>query len=346
MMKKLAKGLVALITLYFSLALVLVFLPGAGHSQRASEMRKAIDTGELTREEAAASFAAMGGPSGEQVYPFEPLSFTMADGTRIYSRFFPGSSSKTIVLVHGLDGSSANFNTTAGLMRDATGTSVVAMDLRGHGRSGGNRWDVDFIGQYESDVAEVITAVHKARPGGTVVLAGHSMGGGIALRFAQLEERPDVAGYLLFAPALGQSAPTTRQGPPPDDAMPEGLDEDYAALRLPRIIGLIMLNGVGVTGFNHLPVLFVNLSPDPSAYTYAAMINSSPVDYIGALESVDKPLLVIVGSDDQPFLATEFEPVISAHTSGQTLILDGEDHNSVHASEEAIAAVKSWLGNL
>ena len=57
-------------------------------------------------------------------------------------------------------------------------------------------------------------------------------------------------------------------------------------------------------------------------------------------------MLVIVGSEDQPFLAEEFEPIISAHSDGRTLYIEGEDHNSVHSSDTAIAAVARWLGEL
>lgn len=346
MIKKLLKGIIALIVLYFVAALILIFVPGDGYSERAAEVRRAIDAGEITAAEVADEMAKFGGLSHEQVNAFEPRTFEMGDGVEVFTRVLPAESDTTILIVHGLDGSSAQFNKTAGLMRQATGANVIAMDLRGHGKSGGARWHVDYVGQHEADLAEVVSAIQLSSDGGDVILAGHSMGGGISLRFAHLDDEPDVKGYLLFAPNLGQSAPTTRTEGPSEDALPEGMTEPYAALRLPRIIGLIMMNSVGITQLNHLPVMFINLSPDPSAYTFAALMNSSPTDYAAALQSVDKPLLVIVGSEDQPFLAHEFEPVISANSDGKTLVLEGEDHNSVHSSDAAMKAVADWVESL
>jgi len=346
MIKKIGIGLGLLAALYAAGSLGLTFLPGPGFSERASELRRALDAGEASYEDAAQIFVDAGGPSLEQVYPFEIVSYEMSDGEVINGRSFPNGSSTTILIVHGLDGASAQFNRTAGLMRQATDANVIAIDLRGHGRSTGPRWDVAYAGQYETDVSEVISAIHAVQPGGRVILAGHSMGGGIALRFAQLASRPDVAGFLLFAPSLGLSAPTARKRPPPDADMPEDFDEPFATVRMPRIIGLSLLNAIGVHWFDHLPVVFVNLSPDPSHYTYRAILNTAPDDYIEALQSVDRPLLVIVGSDDQAFIAQEFEYVINAHSNGTTLVLEGEDHNSVHSAGEALAAITGWMAGL
>ena len=78
-------------------------------------------------------------------------------------------------------------------------------------------------------------------PNGRFILAGHSMGGGIALRFAQLEDHPAVDAYLMFAPHLGSDAPTM---PQPD---PDNPAAAYSQLNVPRLIGLIMLNNVGIT---------------------------------------------------------------------------------------------------
>jgi len=181
MIRKLGIGLGAIAALYFVAAIVLVVLPGPGHSERAAELRRAIDAGETTVAEAAAGLAKFGGVSHEQVYPFETVFFKTRNGTKIHARVFSSDSSTTILIVHGLDGSSAQFNRASGLLRETTGANVVAMDLRGHGLSEGARWDVDYVGQHEEDVADVIAALHKRNPGGDIVLLGHSMGGGISI---------------------------------------------------------------------------------------------------------------------------------------------------------------------
>ena len=58
---------------------------------------------------------------------------------------------------------------------------VIAPDLRGHGPQAKLRGDVAYIGQLESVIADLIDLY--ARPEQKIVLAGHSSGGGLAIRF-------------------------------------------------------------------------------------------------------------------------------------------------------------------
>ncbi|NKQ37814.1 MAG: alpha/beta fold hydrolase [Chloroflexi bacterium] len=97
---------------------------------------------------------------------FTPQQYTMRDGETLFARQFPAESDTTILLLHGVTSESAAFNESAQMLRDISGAEVVALDLRGHGQSGGTIGDVDYIGQYEDDVADVITAIQNERPNG------------------------------------------------------------------------------------------------------------------------------------------------------------------------------------
>ena len=131
---------------------------------------------------------------------------------------------------------------------------MIALDLRGHGKSEGKAGDIRYIGQYEDDVADVIAALRLQKPGSRIILLGHSMGGGIAMRYAATHEAPAADAYLLFAPHLGVKSATTRTEPPQGHAS-EG--EAPLKLHLPRTIGLIILNAARVRWLNGLdtPVL-------------------------------------------------------------------------------------------
>ncbi len=76
---------------------------------------------------------------------------------------------------------------------------VVGPDHIGHGRSPGERALLDDFDEIAADVRGVVLAKRDALP---VVLLGHSMGGLIAIRYAQLF-REDLAGMVLSAPAVG-----------------------------------------------------------------------------------------------------------------------------------------------
>ena len=273
---------------------------------------------------------------------FTPQQYTMRDGETLFARRFPADSDDTILMLHGVTSDSSAFNNTAVLLQQASGAEVIALDLRGHGQSGGTVGHVDYIGQYEDDVADVVAAIRAQKPNGRFILAGHSMGGGIALQYAMLDDAPAVDGYLMFAPHLGTNAPTMM--PRPEGAVAEAAAA-YSQLHVPRLIGLIMLNNVGIRGLNHLDTLYFNLTDEVThTYSFGATANSAPQDYVAALTAVDAPMLVVVGSNDEAFVATEYPAAVTAHSSGDVHIIDGENHNTVLDSADAMAVIENWLG--
>ncbi len=88
------------------------------------------------------------------------------------------------------------YNKTAGLLQEATQAEVYAIDLRGHGQSEGNSGDVDYINQYVNDLADIIRTICKEKPNGKISIAGHSMGGGVALRYAMEKQYEQPDGFL------------------------------------------------------------------------------------------------------------------------------------------------------
>ena len=282
----------------------------------------------------------------EQPYAVETRRFRMRDGKMLASQYLQSKevgSRTTIVLVHGVLGSSFPLNRTSGLLRETTGAEVVAIDLRGHGASGGAPGDVDYIGQYEDDLADVIREIRARQPGGEgkIILAGHSMGGGVALRYAQRPGVPPVDGYLLFAPYLGWSSPTTRKEANPH--APGGAE--FLKVHLSRILGLKLLNAAGITAFNGLRTQLFNLPAEMPlrSYSYRAMENGAPEDYRAAQKAVQAPLLVIVGNRDEAFLADHYVAVIRDYSQGKLLIVPDATHDGVLHDERTLAAVTSWL---
>jgi len=325
-------GLVALVLVYFGAAAAMSAWPAPGFSTPADGSPEA---------------ARAQGLSLEQVYPFEERHFTMRDGERLYARHFAAEGPPlTLLLVHGMTGESSQFNRTAGLLREATGAEVYAVDLRGHGESGGRAGDVDHIGQYEEDVVDVITALKEKDPGRALILSGHSMGGGIAQRYAQLPDSPVVDGYLLYAPLLGFGAPTTRTEP---NADPDG-EEPWVKVDVPRIIGLSMLNVVGVTGLNALTtaVCHVTESARVGEYSFRSLVGTAPQSYVAGVQAIDAPLLLVVGSEDEAFLADEYAPLVAAHARvpGRVEVVEGASHNGVHHDPRSVALVADWLSGL
>ncbi|MBI5610549.1 MAG: lysophospholipase [Deltaproteobacteria bacterium] len=106
----------------------------------------------------------------------------------------------TLVLVHGLKDHGDHYAEFSARLAQQ-GVQVVAADLRGHGRSGGERVWIEQFGEYLDDTAALIGEVVAEAPQRPVFLFGHSMGGAIAT-LTLLDKKPAIAGLILSAPAL------------------------------------------------------------------------------------------------------------------------------------------------
>jgi acylglycerol lipase len=132
---------------------------------------------------------------------------TARDGTQLLSRHWAatGDTRSVLVIMHGLKDHSAHYAALASRLA-ATGYSVYAFDLRGHGRSAGPRVNPSSWTDYVDDLDRFLTTVEQREPGKPIFLFGHSMGGAIAARAAELHE-PKLAGLILSGPALAIDAP-------------------------------------------------------------------------------------------------------------------------------------------
>ncbi len=277
----------------------------------------------------------------EQVYKSTQVNFLMRDGKHLSAQKFSCNTNVTILLLHGVLSNSYMMNKMAGLLREATNAEIIALDFRGHGQSGGKAGDVDYIDQYADDLADVLTSIKKERPANKIIIAAHSMGGGIALRYAMKKNVPQANGYILFAPLLGQNSPTLPTAPVTNS---DTSVEPFLKIQISRIIGLKMLNAAGNHNYDYLPVLFFNLPDDIpfKNYTYRANESMSPADYREGLKAVNAPLLVLVGSEDEAFTANAFKPAITNYSKGAVIIINGATHEGIRHNQEAMMAVKNW----
>jgi len=105
-----------------------------------------------------------------------------------------------IALVHGINEHSGRY----GFIAERAGQrslGLVSMDLRGHGRSPGERAYVNRFDEYLLDVDALLAKARELAAGRPVFLMGHSMGGAIALRWAA-QRRQAMAGLILSSAAL------------------------------------------------------------------------------------------------------------------------------------------------
>lgn len=123
-----------------------------------------------------------------------------ADGKRLFVREYGAiDAERTIVLVHGYGEHGGRYaNALQPLLQ--RGFRILVPDVRGHGRSDGQRGHVAQFRDYLEDLAVVLREV-RSPPSATGLLA-HSHGGLIVLR-ALLEGRTRVAAAAVSSPLLG-----------------------------------------------------------------------------------------------------------------------------------------------
>lgn len=136
--------------------------------------------------------------------PATALVLQAADGTRLHAVHLPGPPDAriSVVLAHGVTNSSRTPTVHAFAHACAAWASVVVVDLRGHGRSGGQ----SSVGTHEAlDIAAAVAAARQVMPDLAVVVVGTSLGGLAALfAVAALPPEAGVAGVLtISAPVPG-----------------------------------------------------------------------------------------------------------------------------------------------
>lgn len=208
-----------------------------------------------------------------------------------------GDAKASVVICHGYAEHSGRYEAVAARLA-RRGLAVWAVDLRGHGASGGERASVIDVAHLVDDVLVAIGRAHAARPDLPVFLLGHSMGGLVSTALA-IEHQDRLRGLVLSGAAVGD---------------PIGLEPLLELDPLPEVVLSSEL-----------------LSRDPQV---GESYDSDPLNYRGpfrretlrALSSgarhvrerfatLHLPLLVLHGGDDQIVPAAASEDLFAAVSS-------------------------------
>ncbi len=125
---------------------------------------------------------------------------TTTDGLRLHVRIYtPDKFDRgTILFIHGGGDHGGRYLHVAERLGQRGWRSILP-DHRGHGESPGERWDIDRCDTYFADLDRVLDA--SQQPKEQTVLLGHSFGGLLAARWAELSPSPRAA--VLTSPLLG-----------------------------------------------------------------------------------------------------------------------------------------------
>lgn len=236
-----------------------------------------------------------------------------------------------VIAIHGSSATSSSLHPLAKALA-AQGIPVYAPDIRGHGDTG-RRGDIDYAGQLDDDLADLVAAVRARHANAKLVLLGFSSGGGFALHIAGSPLGKTFARIVLLSPMLGARAPTYKPG------------EMWARPFIPRIIALLLLNRIGIHAFDHLPVLAFAIDPRKAdlltgGYSFLLLRGFGTNDYAADLRNASSPIAVLDGGDDELFDSAKLAPTIGAvRPDVPVSIIPGLKHIEITTDPRAVPAI-------
>lgn len=262
------------------------------------------------------------------------------DGEQLAYRFYPSAADRILIFIHGSSYHGAGYHALASAISLGGAAQVVLPNLRGHYQSGLRRGDVDYIGQLEDDIVDLIRFLRADHKTGPITLGGHSSGGGLAIRFAGGGHGDDVSSYLLLSPIIPR-APSVRGG----------TAGGWANLHWRRIYGLLALNALGIHGFDGLPIVEFNKpakfwdGTETLAYSYRLNVSYHPRSrYQNDLRALPERTLMLVGQNDEANDPEKLQAVFAADApAARTMILPGISHFGIFSDPAALDAMATWL---
>ena len=265
-------------------------------------------------------------------------SLSSADGTKLAYRAWPrAGADATFAVVHGLGEHSGRYARFAEAMA-GHGMSTYALDLRGHGESGGQRGHVDSWSQWTDDVSVFVSHVEHL-VGGEVVPLGHSFGGAALLSTVLAGKLPSSKRFAVSSPALKLKlqAPAWKTAVAP-----------FASKIVPR---LAMDNEVDPGAVSRIPEVVAAYRADPlvhsriSSRMYTEWQNAT-VDILARAAQIKTPFLILAGTAD-PLIDPEGSRRLHELTPSlsQLHMLEGRYHEPFNdlGSDEVFLLVADWV---
>jgi alpha-beta hydrolase superfamily lysophospholipase len=224
--------------------------------------------------------------------------------------------------------------------------TVLVPDLRGHG-SNRPHGDIAYVGQLEDDLADFLAKEKPAYPRSRWTALGFSSGAAFTVRVAA--ETPlgqTFDQYVIVSPYLRYDAPSVRS--PASGISHEapsstnGESGTWAAASTGRIIGLTLLNRIGIHFWDALPVVAfpvpANTNFATQTYSWRLQQNfSAHNDYLNDILHARRPVQVFVGAADELLDPGRLKAEIHSQRADIPVsILPGMGHSDMVTNPDAI----------
>ena len=240
-----------------------------------------------------------------------------------YQRWLPEGAPRAILMVsHGFAEHSGRYQNLVDYFVPLD-YSVYALDHRGHGKSDGERVQVDSYDDYIADLKTFFDLIRTENPGEDVFLVGHSMGASIATAYAA-HYQGELAGLVLSGGGIATDKAAPR---------PAGLELADTLSRDPAV----------VEAYRNDPLVYHGAPPAGRDSAMAQMRDRLPE----LARTITLPILVMAGAasplGDGPRSEALFETVASRD---KTLKLYPELLHEIFNEPEwpdVMADLEAWL---
>jgi non-heme chloroperoxidase len=272
-------------------------------------------------------------------YPVTELKpYTTRNGSILFYRYYSSAADTAMILLHGISEDSKYLFPFAEKLSSTGLAHVFTPDLRGYGPNPERRGDIDYVGQLEEDLADLISCIKLQLPHvKRIVMAGHSAGGGTAIRFAGSPYADQVDAYLLLAPHLGPGNPTERPA------------DGHRKLHMGRVVMLSVLDAIGIKRWHGVTAMELYRRPEEmhdglaTKLSFRLLLSRSPMKYKRDLTKLLKPTLVLVGAEDEVFHADRYEAVMGMYTKAQVRIVPESNHDGLLLNPSVHEHTANWL---
>jgi len=264
---------------------------------------------------------------------------TIAGKIAIYRYDTDQKPEAVIIMIHGLGEHSGRYDSWAKRF-NASGITFRAIDLPGHGLSGGRRGTMPPFPKLYSLFEEIISDVRNDYPGVPLILYGHSLGGGLLLHFL-LKNKPDVRGAVITSPWIKLT-----ETPPRFKLI-------LASLTKKIMPDMTQLSGLKTKYLSHDPQVVKEYENDPlvhgfiSAGLFASM-NEAAEEVLKHASEIMLPLLLTHGRDDMIASPSGTIEVAGAAPHATLKLWDGAYHE-VHNDNlkvEHFEFIREWIDTL
>lgn len=261
-----------------------------------------------------------------------------SDRTWIYMHsWYPALGARGIVVVvPGFNAHGGRYQWVAEQL-NASGIAVHAVDLRGRGKSDGERFYVENFADYVSDLAAVVEQARLHDPALPVFLLGHSAGGVVACFYA-LEHQHELSGLICESFAFELPAPNFAL------AALRGLSHIAPHAHLVRLKSKDFSRDPAVVGaMNNDPLIAGEAEP---TQTVAEMARASGrlKDLLG---QITLPVLILHGTADKVAKPSGSQHFFDAAGSGDKSLqmYEGQFHDLLNdtGKELVVSNISQWI---